>query len=364
MRRALDAQGSPIRRESFMAKSKRVGYAVIGLGHISQRAILPGFRHAKRSSLAALVSGDAKKAKLLAAQFGASHTYTYDALDACLRDPEVEAVYIATPNSSHVEFAVRAAEAGRHVLCEKPLAITHGECQQIIDACRKNHVKLMVAYRKYFEPAALALKKLVDSGRLGRLRIIHSAFTVTLPSGDSWHLKKALAGGGSLCDVGIYCINLVRWLTGMEPTEATAHAWTNDPVRFREVEDNISFQLKFPGGLFLQASSSFTAAKASFVQIHGEKGWAALDPAYAYNEERRFFGKVGGKWFERNFKIVDEFSLELDHLAACIRADRDPLPDGNAGLRDAMIMEAIYEATKQGRAVAIRTHEKFNSQPA
>ena len=347
-----------------MVKSKRVGYAVIGLGHISRRAILPGFRHAKRSRLAALVSGDAKKAKLLAAQFGASHTYTYDALDACLRDPEVEAVYIATPNSSHVEFAVRAAEAGRHVLCEKPLAITPGECQQIIDACRKNHVKLMTAYRKYFEPSALELKKLVDSGRLGRLRIIHSAFTVMLPPGDSWHLKRSLAGGGSLIDVGIYCINLVRWLTGKEPAEATAHSWTNDPVRFREVEDNISFQLKFPEGLLLQASSSFTAAKASFVQIHGEKGWAALDPAYAYNEERRFFGKVGGKWFEKKFKIMDEFSPELDHLAACIRTDRDPLPDGYASLRDAMIMEAIYEAAKQGRAVAIRAQGNFNSQRA
>jgi predicted dehydrogenase len=345
-----------------MANAKRVGYAVIGLGHISQRAILPGFRHARRSKLAAIVSGDAKKAKALAAEFDARRTYTYGAFDACLSDPEIEAVYIATPNSSHAEFAVRAAEAGKHVLCEKPLSVTVGECQQIIDACRKNRVKLMTAYRKYFEPSALALKKLVDSGRLGRLRMIHSAFTVMLPLGDSWHLKKSLAGGGSLIDVGIYCFNAVRWLTGLEPVEATAHAWTDDPARFREVEDNISFQLKFPGGLFMQASSSFTAAKASFLQIHGEKGWAALDPAFAYNEDRRLFGKVAGKWFERKFKIVDEFSLELDHFASCIRSGRDPLPDGNAGLRDVTVIEAIYEAAKQGRAVSIRDLGIFNSQ--
>ena len=136
------------------------------------------------------------------------------------------------------------------------------------------------------------------------------------------------------------------------------------PARFREVEDNISFQLKFPGGLFLQASSSFTAAKASFLQIHGEKGWAALDPAFAYNEERRLFGKIAGKWFERKFKIVDEFSLELDHFASCIRSGRDPLPDGNAGLRDVTVIEAIYEAEKQGRAVAIPDQGKFDSQRA
>jgi predicted dehydrogenase len=347
-----------------MAKSKRVGFAIIGLGHISQRAILPGFRHAKHARLAALVSDDAKKAKLLAAQFGASHSYTYDALDACLRDPEVEAVYIATPNSLHLEYALRAAEAGKHVLCEKPLGVTAHECRQIIDACRKNHVKLMTAYRKYFEPSALALKKLVDSGGLGRLRIIHTAFTVTLPPGDSWHLKKSLAGGGSLMDVGIYCVNMVRWLTGLEPMEAAADAWTIDPARFSEVEDNISFQLKFPGGLFVQGSSSFSAAKASFLQIHGEKGWAALDPAYAYNEERRFFGKVAGKWFEKKFRIVDEFARELDHFAACIRTDREPLPDGDAGLRDAIVIEAIYEAAKQGRPAPVGAMEKVNLQRA
>lgn len=165
-------------------------------------------------------------------------------------------------------------------------------------------------------------------------------------------------------DVGIYCVNMVRWLTGREPVEAAAHAWTNDPARFREVEDNISFQLKFPGGLFAQASSSFSAAKSSFLQIHGEKGWAALDPAYAYNEERRFFGKVAGKWFEKKFKIVDEFALELDHFAACVRAGREPLPDGNAGLRDAMAIEAIYEAAKQGRPVPVGAMEKVNLQRA
>ena len=260
-----------------MSKSKRVGYAVIGLGHISQRAILPGFRHSKRSKLVALVSGDAKKGKRLAAQFGASHAYTYDALDECLSNPEIDAVFIATPNSTHLEFAMKAAQAGKHVLCEKPLATTTDHCRQMIEACAKNGVKLMIAYRKHFEPSALAFKSLIDSGKLGRLKIIHTAFTVTLPPGDSWHLKKSLAGGGSLVDVGIYCINTVRWLTGLEPVEAAGYSWTADPARFSEVDENMSFQLKFPGDLYLQGSSSFAAAKASFLHVHGEKGWAALD---------------------------------------------------------------------------------------
>jgi predicted dehydrogenase len=336
-----------------MTKSKRVGYAVIGLGHISRRAILPGFRHAKQSKLVALVSGDIPKAKSLAKKFGARHHYGYDALDECLCNPQVEAVYIATPNTTHLDFALRAAKAGKHVLCEKPLATTTAQCRQMIQGCEKNGVKLMTAYRKYFEPSALALKALIESGNLGRLKIIHTAFTISLPAGDSWHLKQSLAGGGSLVDLGIYCINTIRWLTGLDPVEATAYSWTTDPARFTEVDENVSFQLKFTGSLYLQGSSSFTAAKASFLQVHGEKGWAALDPAYAYNEERRFFGKIAGQWFEKKFKPIDEFSLEMDYFSECIRKDREPKPDGFTGLCDVAVIEAIYEASRQNRAVAI-----------
>jgi predicted dehydrogenase len=344
-----------------MTERERVGYAVIGLGHISQHAVLPGFRNAKKSKLVALVSGDAKKARSLATKFGADKTYTYDSLDECLGDPSVEAVYIATPNSTHPEFTRRAAEAGKHILCEKPLANTVDECRQMIEICRKNHVKLMTAYRKCFEPSAIEFKKLIDSGKLGRLRMIHTAFTILLPPGNSWHLKQHLAGGGSLLDVGVYCINTVQWLTGLDPVEATAYSWTTDPARFNEVEDNMSFQLKFPEGLYLQGASGFSAAKASFLQVHGEKGWAALNPAYAYNEDRRFFGKITGKWFEKKFKQVDEFRSEMDHFSECIRENRHPLPDGTMGLRDVVVMQAIYEAAKYNRAVAIRIPESFES---
>jgi predicted dehydrogenase len=336
-----------------MTQSKLVGFAVVGLGHISERAVLPAFRRAKKSRLAALVSSDPKKAKRFASKFKAPRYFTYDRYEECLRDPEVEAVYIATNNSSHLDFAVRAAAAGKHVLCEKPLANTADECTRMIEACRANNVYLMTAYRKHFEPAALDLKKLVTSGKLGRLKLIHSAFTFNLPQKQVWHLSRELAGGGSLLDVGIYCINTIRWLTSLEPLEASAYSWTSNPARFHEVEESISFQLKFPGDLFVQASSSFAAEKASFLQIHAEKGWAALNPAYAYNEERRLFGQIGAKWFGRVYKPIEEFHLELDHLAACIRAKREPEPDGITGLRDVAIMEAIYDASKSGRVVPI-----------
>jgi predicted dehydrogenase len=163
-----------------MEASGRVGYAVVGLGQFAEHAVLPGFRNSRKAQLVALVSGDERKARRLAKKYGASEFYPYDGLAQCLDHPQVNAVYIATNNSTHAEFTVQAAAAGKHVLCEKPMATSVAECQQMIDACRANHVRLMIAYRKHFEPASLDLKMLVDSGKLGRLKIIHSAFSIYL----------------------------------------------------------------------------------------------------------------------------------------------------------------------------------------
>lgn len=337
-----------------MATSKRVGYAVVGLGGIAENAVLPAFRTAKKSRLVALVSGDAAKAKRLAKKFHAPLHFTYDDFDECLRNPEVEAVFIATNNGTHVRFTLQAAASGKHVLCEKPLANTVEECQRMVEACKKNRVKLMTAYRKYFEPASLEFKKLIGSGKLGRLKFLHTAFSVNLPPSNQWHLSQSAAGGGALLDVGVYCVNTVRFVLGVDPVEvAGAYAWTVDPARFGEVEETMSFQLKFPDSLYMQATSSFGAMMGSFLQIHGEKGWAALDPAYAFGEIRRMFGQIGGKWFEKKFPAIGEFDLELDHMADCIRRKREPFADGAAGMRDVEIMQAIYQAERLKQPVPI-----------
>jgi predicted dehydrogenase len=338
-----------------MGASKRIGYAVVGLGHISEVAVLPAFRHSKKAKLVAVVSGDERKAKRLARKFGARDYYTYDEYVLCLNHPQVDAVFIATTNGTHAEFTIRAAHSGKHVLCEKPMANTVEDCQQMIDACRAHDVRLMIAYRKYFEPASVMLKKLVTSGRLGRLKILHSAFTINLPPGrpgsPAWHFDKKQAGGGSLVDVGVYCVNTSRWLVGREPTEASGYVWTHDPKGFSEVDEHIAFQLKFPGGILLQGSSSFGAAQSSFLHVHGDKGWAALDPAYEFAKERRLFGELGGKWFEKRFKAMDEFVLEIDAFAEAIRRRRDPEPNGREGLKDVAIMQAIYRSARENRTV-------------
>lgn len=327
---------------------QRAGYAVVGLGGIAQRAVLPAFRHCKKAKLVALVSGDKNKARRLARKFAANGSYTYSQFDLCLSRPDVEAVYLASPNGCHAEQAVRAAAAGKHILCEKPMANSVAQCQAMIEACGADKVRLMIAYRKYFEPASRALKNIVRS-KLGPLKVIHSAFTIYLPPGreEGWRFDHRLAGGGSLPDLGIYCINTARWLASREPTAALARSWTVDPKRFNDrIEENMAFQLTFPGGLVLQATSSFGAAQASFLHVHGEKGWAALDPAFAYDEERRLFGKIDGRWFQKVFPLMDEFALELDAFADCIRQEHDPEPSGLEGLHDVAVMEAIYQSAR------------------
>jgi predicted dehydrogenase len=329
---------------------------VVGLGHFAEHAVLPGFRNSRKARLVALVSGDERKARRLARKFRAGHIYNYDTYAKCLENPEVEAVYIASNNSTHAEFTLQAAVAGKHVLCEKPMATTVEACQEMIEACRAQHVRLMIAYRKYFEPAALDLKVLADSGKLGRLKIIHSSFSVYVrprPDRPAWHFNHDLAGGGALPDVGVYCVNTARWITGKEPLEAAAYEWTVDPEVFHEVDENVAFRLHFPDGLIMQGTASWGGAMESFFHLVGEEGWATLAPAFQYTEERRLYGRIGGRWFEKKYKVVNELALELDAFADCIRHNREPGPNGTVGLRDVAVMQAIYESAKQGRPIRI-----------
>jgi predicted dehydrogenase len=343
-----------------MAASGRVGYAVVGLGHFAERAVLPGFGGSRKARLVALVSSDAAKARRLAKKFGASECYTYDTYAQCLANPLVEAVYVATNNSTHAAFTVKAAAAGRHVLCEKPMATSVAECREMLEACRAHNVRLMIAYRKYFEPAAAELRKLVQSGKLGRLRIIHSTFSIYLQPGGfrpTWHFDRSLAGGGALPDVGVYCVNTARWVTGKEPVEASGYQWTVAPDTFKEVEENIAFRLNFPDGLVMQGAASWGGAKESFLRVVGEKGWAMLEPAYQYDEERYLYGRINGRWFEKKYKVINELALEIDALADCVRRNHEPEPNGVEGLRDVVVMQAIYQSAHEGRPVSISTAE-------
>jgi predicted dehydrogenase len=334
---------------------KRIGYAVIGLGSIAEVAVLPAFRHSQRSKLVAVVSHDKRRAQELGKKFGVKDCFDYEHYDQCLENPAVDAVFVASVNGAHAVQTVRAAAAGKHVLCEKPMANTVEDCLRMVEACRANRVRLMVAYRKYFEPGSVALKKLILTGKLGRVRHVFSSYTEIVDpiKARNWQLNQKLAGGGSLMDIGIYCVNSMRWLAGSNPVDASAYAWTDNPRRFGEVEDSIAFRLTHPDGLVCQGTSSYSAQAASFVQVHGDKGWAALNPAFAFEEERRLFGKIQGRYFERTFEVIDEFALELDAFCRCIERGVDPQPDGIEGLRDMATVEAIYRSARERRTIAI-----------
>jgi predicted dehydrogenase len=334
---------------------KKVGFAVIGLGAISRMAVLPAFRHAKHARLVALVSRDRKKASSWAKKFRAESTYSTDELTACLSNPHVEAVYIATPPGAHLDLVMKAAQAGKHVLCEKPLAASAPQSLRIVQACAANGVLLMTAYRKYFEPSVVFLKGLLQSGKLGRIDTIHTSFSELHVPGKSldWLLDLELAGGGPLMDLGVYCVNTTRWLLERDPVEASAFTWKNDASRFHNVEEGIAFRLQFPGGCLVLGSSSYGAVLASFLFVQGSKGWACLSPAFPFDEERNLTGKIGGKSFARKFKVVDEFAPELDEFSLAIRRGKPLAPDGAQGHRDLQIIEAIYESAKRQMPIAI-----------
>jgi predicted dehydrogenase len=173
----------------------------------------------------------------------------------------------------------------------------------------------------------------------------------------AWHLDPKLSGGGSLPDVGVYCVNTIRWLLDEEPLEVSAYQWAVDPETFGQVDENIAFRMNFASGIVAQATSSFKAAESSFLQVHGEKGWACLNPAFQYDLERCMFGEIGGRWFEKKFKVIDELALEIDALADSIRRGRDPEPNGVQGMRDVAVMEAIYQSASEGRTVPISMPE-------
>lgn len=339
-----------------MKPQKKVGFAVVGLGSIAKSSVLPAFSNARKAKLVALVSRDRAKASHLARQFKANAVYEMKEYTACLANPDVSAIYIATPQGEHEDLAVKAAKAGKHVLCEKPLAATFEQASNMLAACQQHGVLLMTAYRKYYEPSTLYLKKLIRDGVLGRIDIIHTAFSELHIPGVSppWLLDAKLAGGGPLMDLGVYCVNTSRWLVDENPSEVSAQAWRHDAARFGSVEEGIAFRMSFPSGLFVQGASSYGAAPSSFVNVQGTKGWASLAPAFPFEEERWLTGKIQGRRVERKFPVVDEFAPELDAFAAAIQTGSAVEPDGIQGRIDVAIIRAIYESAKRGQGVAVR----------
>jgi glucose-fructose oxidoreductase len=337
--------------------ARPLGYAIVGLGGYGLRVIIPQFANCEHSRLVAVVSGDAAKAKRVAAEHGLSERsiYSYENFDTIRDNPDVDIVYVCLPNSMHAEYTIRAAKAGKHVLCEKPMAVSVAECEAMIAACKAANRKLMIGYRIHFEPFNLEAMRLARAGEAGKIRYVRSEHGFVQRDPSLWRLKRALAGGGSLMDMGVYSLQAARYMTGEEPVAVTARESTDrrDP-RFTEVEDIIDWTLEFPSGAIASCQSMYSANQ-NHILLMGEKGRIELEPATRYEGNHMWLGKDGR---EREVTpppgpAKTQFAGQLDHMAQCVRTGRESIVSGEEGLRDMRIVEAIYRSAREGRTIRL-----------
>ncbi len=334
---------------------ERIGIAVVGLGQLSLGQILPAFARSKTVRLAGLVSGHPDKARRLAGDYGIDpkNLYSYENFDTIKDNPDIQAVYIVLPNSMHREFTIRAAKAGKHVLCEKPMAITPEDCQAMIDACKAANVKLMIAYRIHFEPHNVRARDLFRQGAVGKPKVFVADLCQDQGDPEQWRQKRAMAGGGVMIDLGIYALNGARFLLGEEPNEVRAMTYSTpgDP-RFAEVEEACHFIASFPSGAQAVCASSYGAHSSKGCRLNGETASLVLEPGIPYHGIKL---KLATAKDETQYEIEDkdQFALEMDHFGDCVKNDRTPATPGEEGLRDVSIIMKIYEAAKSGTAVKV-----------
>ena len=345
---ALAATQLPLRAQA----TKPVGYAVIGLGGIST-IFMSACANSKSSKITALVTGHPKeKGEKFAAQYGipAGSIYTYETFDRIRDNKDVDAVYIGLPNSMHAEYTRRAAAAGKHVFCEKPMAISSAEGRTMIVACRKANFKLMIVYRIQLEPIFNQVIPLIKSGGIGQIQSFQGGFFKQQE--PNWRLDRKLAGGGPLLDMGIYPLNAIRHITGEEPTAYTAVVSTREhSARFAQVEQSMDWTMNFPSGIIASCGCSYGASGPGFLRINGDHGFVQFEPAFNYDGIHAR-GAINGKPLDlvSTEKNPYQFTLEADHFADCIRNNKQPLPTGEEGLKDMLAMEAIYKAA--GKPIA------------
>ncbi len=345
---SLSSIASPAwRTADAQAGGKPIGWCIVGLGTISMEHHMPAVKLGHTGRIVALVSGHRDKAEKQAAIYGvpSSAIYSYENYDAIAENKDIDAVYIALPNSMHAEYTMRAAKAGKHVLCEKPMATSVDDAKAMIGACKAAGKKLMIAYRCQYEPVNLDAVEMIRSGALGTVQAIESCNGFNIRPGQ-WRLNRKLAGGGPLMDVGIYSLNACRYLTGEEPHDISAYSSTIDrDGRFNEVEENVSWTMKFPSGIVAACNTSYGSNMDGWYRVHGSKGMLELRPAFGYSGIH-MTAQIGRQMIDEAVTPPDpqQFVVQADYFAGCIAQDKEPKSDGEEGLRDMELMSRIYQS--------------------
>lgn len=345
----IAALAFPYSSFAILQKKERLGIALVGLGYYSTDLLAPALQLTEKCYLAGIVTGTPSKAEKWKAQYKIpeKNIYNYQTFDSIANNPDIDVIYIVLPPSMHAEYSIRAAKAGKHVWCEKPMAVTEAECKSMIDACNQNKVKLSIGYRMHHEPNTQQLMKWAKSQPYGKIQNVSAAAGYFDPRTDHWKQKKAM-GGGVMGDMGVYPLNAVRYSTGLEPISVSATASTTRPEIYKEVVETMAFDLEFPEGITAHCETSFGKGMNDLM-VNCKKGWYKLSPFQAYNG---ITGETSdGK--KLNAPIANEQAKQMDDDAIAILTNKPVLVPGEEGLKDIRVVEAVYRSVAEKKRVTI-----------
>lgn len=324
---------------------KSYGIALVGLGNYAMKQLAPALQQTNRCQLAGLVTGTPEKKAKYGKEYGIANgnIYNYETFDQIADNDEIDIVYVVLPNSMHKEYVIRAAKAGKHVISEKPLGLNAEECEDMIRACKDQGVSLNVGYRLHFEPHHQQITKMVKEKPFGDVAYVQSEFSFQIGDPTQWRLRKALAGGGAVYDIGVYCIQAVRYATGEEPIAITAQEYKTDPVKFAEVDETVCFQMEFPSGVISNSTTSYNARTNRLYVSYKNRGSALIEPAYSYGGIK---GSVNGE--PMGHPAVNQQAMHMDGVCRSIDEGTDLTVSGEEGLRDMKVVDALYRSLAAG----------------
>jgi predicted dehydrogenase len=327
----------------------KLGIALVGLGQYATGQLAPALEQTSDCYLAGIVTGSAEKAEKWKKQYGIpdKNIYNYGNFDAIKDNPDIDIVYVVLPNSMHAEYVLRAAAAGKHVICEKPMALSVDDCDRMIDACKNAGKMLSIGYRLHFEPYNMEMARLGQQQLFGPVKKISAGFGFVSEAGI-WRLDKKIAGGGPLQDLGIYCVQAACYTLGMDPVAVTAQEGVkHDLEKFKTVEESLTWQLEFPNGIIAECRSSYNE-EYNMLRVDAANGWFELSPAYEY-------GGLKGKTSAGKMDLpeINQQAKQMDDFAQAIKQNRPSPVPGEMGRRDVKIIQAIYKAMKSGERVSL-----------
>lgn len=328
--------------------------AIMGIG-VYGNIVARALQASTKAKLVGVVSGSPDKVKDWQSKYGIpdKNVYNYDNFDQIKNNPDIDAIYVIVPNFLHKPYVIRAAKTGKAVISEKPLGLNAKEGQEMVDACKKAGVKLLVGYRLHFEPKNLEIIRMRNAGELGKIKYFTGNGGFRIGDPNQWRLDKAKAGGGSMMDIGIYAVNGARYMVGEDPIWVTAQETKTDPVKFKEgMDETITFQFGFPGGATAQCLSTYNMNNVDRFLLIGERDYAELNPANGY-------GPLKGRTRKGEITAPSpamQQTLQMDEMAGIILEGKTPVVpvDGEEAVKDLKIIDAIYEACRTGKKIPLK----------